>query len=262
MTPNAGARQQRLGLVDQAEIPARNILLGERHIVAACIARRAAPRFGKQHQRQKPERLRLVRHQFGRQPPEPDALIGEVAAARLRAGRVGPALGEGGVDRLQHGAEPLAEIRALRHAERDARLADASFWRAPDAGPSSPATPGRPRRSRRRRSPESSAGSAARGCRPRSPGARRQTSAAAARRADRHRHAGLHLLGDQLEMIPRGCTRLPPPDRIDAAPRATASSHASGFCGTPPAGQRSRAAAKASARASSAPATSRVRAAR
>ena len=108
-------------------VPQRAFLLGQRHIVAVGVAPRGAARLGKQHQRQQAERLRLVRHQRGHQPAEPDAFVGEVAAPRLGAGRIGPAFGEGGVDRLQHGVQPLAELGALGHAERNAGLADAGL---------------------------------------------------------------------------------------------------------------------------------------
>ena len=90
------------------------VLLGERHVVAGGAAPGAAPRFGVEHQREQPERLGLVRHQRHHEPPEPDRLLAEIAAARFGAGGIGPAFGEGGVDRLQHRVEPLAQIGCAR----------------------------------------------------------------------------------------------------------------------------------------------------
>ena len=63
--PAHGARlqQQRLGLVDEAGLPAPRILLGERHVSPFGIAPRFAARLGMEHEGEEAERLRLVRQQ-------------------------------------------------------------------------------------------------------------------------------------------------------------------------------------------------------
>ncbi len=120
----ARPHQQRLGVLDHPRIPRRRVLIGERHVVAARAAPRAAPGLRMQHQRQQAERLGLLRQQRGDEPAEPNAFGGEVAAAAVGAGGIRPAFREHGIDRFEHGIEPLAELGALGHAERNAGLLD------------------------------------------------------------------------------------------------------------------------------------------
>ena len=198
-----------------------------------------------QHQRQQAERFRLVRQQRGDQPAEPDRFLGEIAAAGLGAGGIGPAFGEGGVDGLEHGVEPLAQIGALGHAERNAGLADLVL------GAHQPLA----HRGRRDQEGRGDGGGveAEDGLQD-----QRRADAGVDRRmgAGEHqrqavvgngrfaRRRGLQLVGHQAQMSPAAST---PVRRRRAASiilrRATASSHASGLLGNAarrPVGQRGR----------------------
>ncbi len=120
----AGAQKQRLRLLDECRIPVRRVLRVQRHELALRIAPRLAARLGVQRQREQSQRLGLLRQQRCDQAREPDPLLRQAAAARLRAGRIGPALRVDGVDRLQHGIKSRGELVALRHAERNPGLPD------------------------------------------------------------------------------------------------------------------------------------------
>ena len=121
----ACAREQFLRFVDERGVPARRILCRERHEVAASVATGVATRMRMQHEREQAERLGLARQERSGQSAEPDALIGELARARLRSRRIGPALGEDGVEHREDFAEALGELLALGHAERNPGIADA-----------------------------------------------------------------------------------------------------------------------------------------
>jgi hypothetical protein len=77
-----------------------------------------------EHQRQQADRLGLVRQQRGHQPAEPNSFFGEIAAANLGTGGIGPTFGEGGIDRREHRIETVAELGTLGHAKRDGGLPD------------------------------------------------------------------------------------------------------------------------------------------
>ena len=77
-----------------------------------------------QHQRQQAERLALIGQQRGEQPPQPDRLVGQVAPPCIGAFGIGPALGIGGIDRIEHRIEPLAQLSALGDVEGNAGFAD------------------------------------------------------------------------------------------------------------------------------------------
>ena len=68
--------------------------------------------------------LGLIRQQGGNQLAEPDTFIAQVVVAWVQAGGVGPALGEGGVDRVQHRVQPLGQVFAIGQAKRNACLLD------------------------------------------------------------------------------------------------------------------------------------------
>ena len=121
-----GARgaQQCLGLIDHQRIPCAGILFGERHVVAVRITPCGATRLGKQHQREQPKCFRLIGHQRDDEPAKPHPFFGKIPAARLGAGRIGPAFGESRVDRGEHRFEPLRQLAALRHAKRNAGFPD------------------------------------------------------------------------------------------------------------------------------------------
>ena len=77
-----------------------------------------------EHQRQQAEGFGLVRQQRGDEPAQPDPFLGEVAAAHLGAGGIGPPFGKRRVDGGQHRLETVTKIGALGHAERNAGLPD------------------------------------------------------------------------------------------------------------------------------------------
>ena len=77
------------------------------------------PGLGVQHQREQAQRLGLVRQQRHDEAAEPERFLGQVATRRIE-----PATGECGVDRCQHGIQPLRHLGALRNAQGNARLPD------------------------------------------------------------------------------------------------------------------------------------------
>jgi hypothetical protein len=117
-----GAQQQRFGLLDQGRVPQSRVLVGKRHVVALRAAPGAAARLGVEHQRQQAERFGLLRQQGHDEAAEPDGFFGEVAAADLGAGRVGPTLGKGRVDGFEHRSETLLKLAPFGHTERNPGL--------------------------------------------------------------------------------------------------------------------------------------------
>ncbi len=77
-----------------------------------------------QHQREQAERFGLARQQRRHEPAEEDRLLGEIAPRDVRAARVAPAFGERGVDRVEHGPEPIGQLVVRGNPERDAGLAN------------------------------------------------------------------------------------------------------------------------------------------
>ena len=77
-----------------------------------------------QHQRQQPERLRLVGHQRAQQPREPDRLGAQLAAHQRVARGRGVALVEDQVQRRQHRAEPRRQVGVARDLVGDPGAAD------------------------------------------------------------------------------------------------------------------------------------------
>ena len=70
-----------------------------------------------QHQGQQPQHLRLVGHQVGEQPAEPDRLGGQLAAFRV-------ALVEDQVDDREHRRQAIGEPRVDGHGERNRGRSD------------------------------------------------------------------------------------------------------------------------------------------
>ena len=120
-------QEQRLRLVDHRSVPARRVLFVERHEFPGLVAPRRPPRPGMEHQRQEAQRFRRIGLQRHDEAAEPDRFLGEVARPRHRPGGIGPAGGEHGIDRIEHGVEPLRQFVALRHPERNPRRADLAF---------------------------------------------------------------------------------------------------------------------------------------
>ncbi len=104
---------------DPGLVPARPVLLVEQDQRPVRRRPRVAPGVVEEHQRQQPERLRLVRHQDGEQLGEPDRLLAEVCAQVPLATARRVALVEDEVEDGQHGAEPLGEEVVGRDAKRD-----------------------------------------------------------------------------------------------------------------------------------------------
>ena len=111
-------------LVDPGPVPRRAVLVLEQHELAAGPGPRLAPRVVEEHQRQQPQDLRLVRHQRGEDPRQPDRLRRQLAPDEPIAGRRVVALVEDEVEHPQHAVEPLRQGVVRRDAIRDARVAD------------------------------------------------------------------------------------------------------------------------------------------
>ena len=97
--------------LDLLVIPERSILIGQQDQLALREPR-LAPRVVRQHQREQPVHLRLVRHQLGQRAVDADRLRGEVAAAPV-------ALVEDQIDHRQHRGEPVGQEVGRGYAERD-----------------------------------------------------------------------------------------------------------------------------------------------
>ena len=80
--------------------------------------------MGVKHECEQPLGLWLCGREFGRHAAEPDRLLSEIAAVRVVREGLRPAVGEGGVYRLQHRAEPLGQVLALGDPERNAGKPD------------------------------------------------------------------------------------------------------------------------------------------
>ena len=223
------------------------------------MRRAPPPRLGKQHQREQPERFGLVRHQRGDKPAEPDALLGEIAAARLGAGGIGPAFGESRVDRRQHGVETLAQFGTLRHTKRHAGLTDLVFRaRKPLAHRG-----GRNQKRRRDgggietedRLQDQRRADAGIDCRMRA--GKHQREALVGNVA---RGGGFQFFGHEPHLRCVVLAALPPPRRVDRLAARNGDEPGLGIVRNAVLGQSASAAANASDSASSAAATSRVRA--
>ena len=91
----------------------------------AASRRAPAPRVGVEHQRDEPGGLGLGGREPGGDAAEPDRLFREIAAARVLAEGLQPTVREGGIDRLQHRADPLRPQLRRGLAKRHAGLTDA-----------------------------------------------------------------------------------------------------------------------------------------
>ena len=77
-----------------------------------------------QHQRQETANLRFLRQQFAQQPREPDGFVGKFSAMGIGAVCIFPAIAEGGINGIQHGAQTGRKQRCIRDFERDPCLTD------------------------------------------------------------------------------------------------------------------------------------------
>ena len=113
-TESQRAVEQRSPFLNLRCVPQRTVLVGQQHQVA--VAEPGVPAgVVKQHQRQQPVRLGLVRHQPGQRSPEPERLGREVATG----GRGRIALVEDQVDDREHGRQSVRQQVGGRHAEGD-----------------------------------------------------------------------------------------------------------------------------------------------
>ncbi len=111
-------------LVDLGAVPGRPVLLLERDEVAIGPRARHQARIVEQHQREQPDRLRLLGHQLDDEPSEPDRLGAQLRShQRFATGRT-VALVEDQVDDGEHGGEPIRQHLGRRHLVRDAGVAD------------------------------------------------------------------------------------------------------------------------------------------
>ncbi len=113
-----------LPLGDEHAVPACPVLVGEQHQRAVRGRPGGPPRLGQQHQREQPEHLRLVRHELGQQPPEPDRLGAQVGPRQRRTRTRRVALVEDQVDDGEHGRDPGGQIGLRRDAVRDPGVPD------------------------------------------------------------------------------------------------------------------------------------------
>ena len=100
-------------------VPEPAVLVGQQDEPAALVEPGVAAGVVEQHQRQKPERLRLVGHEQDEHLREPDRLLAEIGARRRPV-----ALVEDQVQDREHRAEALRQQVIGRDAERNPRGAD------------------------------------------------------------------------------------------------------------------------------------------
>jgi hypothetical protein len=111
-----GLIEQGTALRDQLAVPTATVLLVQQNDFAIGVACGASGVVA-QHERQQPERFRLVGHQRGEHPPEPDRLVGQIVPAAV-------ALVEDEVDHLQHHPDALGQHMVRWHPEGNARHLD------------------------------------------------------------------------------------------------------------------------------------------
>ncbi len=105
-------------------VPQRAVLVGEQHDLAEGVGAGTASSVGGQGQCQQPDTLRLVGHQLDQHPGEADRFVGQVdALAQFTHGSV-MARREHGVDRCQHGSQPVWHLVFVRHPVGNVRLGD------------------------------------------------------------------------------------------------------------------------------------------
>ena len=96
------------------------------------------------HEGKQSQSLGLRRQQLGHKTAQEHRFLGEIAAGHIGPARVGPAFREGGVDRVQHSAEPAGKLLALRDGKGNPRLPDLGL------GPHEPLAHSRGRDEKRR----------------------------------------------------------------------------------------------------------------
>ena len=109
---------------DEPFVPAAAILVLEQHQVARFIHTRRQPRRLKRHQRH--QRVHARRRDRGSrdQPSESQRLKAEILADQIGAGLCGIALVEHEIDHFEHRVEARRQLRARRHVERQALIAN------------------------------------------------------------------------------------------------------------------------------------------
>ena len=115
---------QILALADQGPVPPAAVLVGQPDQRAVGGGAGRAARLGQQQQRHQAEHLRLVRHQAGQQPGQPDRLGAQLGADQRVPGGSRVPLVEDQVDHGEHVRQPGGQRRVARHAVRDPRVSD------------------------------------------------------------------------------------------------------------------------------------------
>ena len=137
LVPPKATADHGLAFGDQGPVPAVPVLVGEQDQLAVGVAARGPARVGEQHQPEQSQHLGLVRHQFGKQPPQPDRLGTQVVADERRPRACRIALIENEIEDGEHGAEPAGKVGLGRDPVRDSRVADLAL------GPDQPLRHGR-----------------------------------------------------------------------------------------------------------------------
>ena len=115
---------QGLPLGDEPGVPAAPVLVGQEHHAPVGRGPGRPPGLGQQHQREQSQDFRLVRHQRGQQPPEPDRLGAQVGAGQPVTGARRVPLVEDEVHHGQHGGQAAGQVGFARHAVGDPRVTD------------------------------------------------------------------------------------------------------------------------------------------
>jgi hypothetical protein len=118
-----GARRDRLvqhpeARRDRRRVPARAVLLVQRHQFAALVGAGRAARVGEEHQRQEAADLGLLGQRQPRDPGQPDRLGGQLGPGQVGARARRVALVEDQVEDRERGPQPLLAFRGGGEAER------------------------------------------------------------------------------------------------------------------------------------------------
>src|ERR1700734_2870948 len=94
-------------LLNEWQRPSLRILLRQRNEATIPSPAGRPPCFAVEHESQQSLDFCFSGHQLEKDASQPDRFLGKFPAALVSAGHVIPANPEGGIDRFQHGVEPL-----------------------------------------------------------------------------------------------------------------------------------------------------------
>ena len=114
-----GRGDQRDALGDQAGVPPRPVLFGERDQSAVGPGTCGTPCVREQHERQQPRHLPVRGPHLMDRAGEPDRLTGQLGPLQVGAGARGVALVKDQVEHLEHHAQPVRPLVRRRQAERE-----------------------------------------------------------------------------------------------------------------------------------------------